>query len=267
MMSSPRSFAAAGASADPSPTAVIGSLIDAVTTANVGVPLDTLGMHSCFESSAVLQSFSEYMHRFRRFRSVDALWVQALVLAHRLQARMDLPITPENVHRLMLTCFLITAKLHIENSQANKIIGSAGGCPTDELTAMECALLTLMDWSVLVLPEEYSLVMDNLDMLEAHTAAVGGGDVAPLLPEALAHMLDNRRAAVLARGSTKLMIRSGVSVRHSPAPPKRSSTSTSTSTSSGRPQMQPARRGGRLQEAVSFGRLVVREDSSSTTGA
>eukprot|EP01062_Namystynia_karyoxenos_P051623 TRINITY_DN4063_c0_g1_i5.p1 TRINITY_DN4063_c0_g1~~TRINITY_DN4063_c0_g1_i5.p1 ORF type:complete len:304 (+),score=83.89 TRINITY_DN4063_c0_g1_i5:97-912(+) len=248
------------------PSAIIGGLVDAVAAANGGAQsVNSRDIRSVFEcTQAPSLSFSEYMKRFRRFRQVDSLWVQAIVIAHRLQTKADTPINSHTVHRLMLTCFLCAAKLNIDNSEANKIVAGHGGVQTSELSFMETCLLIILDWTVLVSGEEWSLIMDNLDLLEAHAAAVrGSGGPATLLPEALARALDNLRGLPCAEGAT---------VVHVPAPP---STTRTAGTFGGRchERAQPrteependqlkssassaARRGNRLDAAMHFGRQV-----------
>eukprot|EP01062_Namystynia_karyoxenos_P051627 TRINITY_DN4063_c0_g1_i9.p1 TRINITY_DN4063_c0_g1~~TRINITY_DN4063_c0_g1_i9.p1 ORF type:complete len:277 (+),score=87.05 TRINITY_DN4063_c0_g1_i9:82-912(+) len=258
---------AAPESSGAAPFVIIGELIDAVAAANAKVVLpegDLLDLREVFECSAVPpQSFSAYMMRFRRYRQVDSLWVQALVLAHRLQTWEDVTITSHTMHRLMLTCFLCATKLNIDNSQANKIVAGHGGVPTSELSFMERCLLILLDWTVHVGGEEWSLIMDNLGMLEAHAAAVRGSEgPAPLLPEALARAIDDLRGAPRAEDAA---------VVFAPAPPSTSRDGGSGGRSLQRalyhtevPTVQqqmnrsscPARRGNRLEEAMQFGRLV-----------
>eukprot|EP01062_Namystynia_karyoxenos_P051620 TRINITY_DN4063_c0_g1_i2.p1 TRINITY_DN4063_c0_g1~~TRINITY_DN4063_c0_g1_i2.p1 ORF type:complete len:307 (+),score=101.77 TRINITY_DN4063_c0_g1_i2:97-921(+) len=247
------------------PSAIIGGLVDAVAAANGGAQsVNSRDIRSVFEcTQAPSLSFSEYMKRFRRFRQVDSLWVQAIVIAHRLQAQADTPINAHTVHRLMLACFLCATKLNIDNSQANKIIAQNGGVETGDLTCMERCLLTLLDWTILVGGEEWSLIMDNLDQLEAHAAAVRGSEgPAPLLPEALARAIDDLRGAPRAEDAA---------VVFAPAPPSTSRDGGSGGRSLQRalyhtevPTVQqqmnrsscPARRGNRLEEAMQFGRLV-----------
>eukprot|EP01062_Namystynia_karyoxenos_P077389 TRINITY_DN7786_c1_g1_i1.p1 TRINITY_DN7786_c1_g1~~TRINITY_DN7786_c1_g1_i1.p1 ORF type:complete len:381 (+),score=54.92 TRINITY_DN7786_c1_g1_i1:114-1145(+) len=184
-------------------TEVIGRLLDAVAEANKDVlPLtDDADPRSDFECVDIPnQKFSVFMRRMRRFRHADRLWLQALVLVHRLQFIARMSVTPYTVHRLMLTGFLLAAKLSYDANDVNVFVATRGGVALADLNCMEQSFLKLSQWHVIVWPEEGEVVTSSMAVLEAYAIACHNtGFAAAVFPAHVAQQLSLARNRLMHR--------------------------------------------------------------------
>eukprot|EP01062_Namystynia_karyoxenos_P030917 TRINITY_DN22998_c0_g1_i1.p1 TRINITY_DN22998_c0_g1~~TRINITY_DN22998_c0_g1_i1.p1 ORF type:complete len:314 (+),score=90.12 TRINITY_DN22998_c0_g1_i1:81-944(+) len=192
----------------PTPTEVIGLLIDTVAAANQDAPMipdgEPRGDFECVRCPR--QPFSIYMKRFTKFRRSPDLWVMALCMVNRLQREADMPVAPRVVHRLMVVALTIAVKLCFDSNKVNSLVSSFGGVDLADLNDMERTFLTLSNWEVTVWCEEYEIILKHLEDIEdyanklcASGAQLGGG--AMLLPDHITEKLDLARANVRGRAS------------------------------------------------------------------
>ena len=86
------------------------------------------------------------------------IWVYALVLLDRfLLMNGDINLTYINVHRLLLTAFVIGLKIYEDFVYSNPYYANVGGVDNQELFRMERTFLRLMDWEIAVTQEDVSL--------------------------------------------------------------------------------------------------------------
>lgn len=106
----------------------------------------------------------DYIARLRKYAHCsESVFVHALALLRRL-ASLDyrLQISPYNVHRLMITAVMISAKFLDHAWFTSSYYAKVGGIATvNEMNAMELAMLKLLDFRVFVQPDE--LAVDCVD--------------------------------------------------------------------------------------------------------
>eukprot|EP00756_Hemistasia_phaeocysticola_P035587 Hpha_TRINITY_DN16594_c3_g2::TRINITY_DN16594_c3_g2_i3::g.136657::m.136657 len=94
-------------------------------------------------------------------------WVVTAVLAHKLLDRSDSCLGVFNAHRLMLTAVMVSIKLRRDVSCVPRAFFEKTGVPIKDLVKMEKIFLSLMDWEVNVIGQEYQRVAAALAMPNA----------------------------------------------------------------------------------------------------
>ena len=86
----------------------------------------------------------------------DAVFVNATVLLRRLVKKDSrLALSHHNVHRMLITAVMISAKFLDHAWYSNSYYAKVGGIPSvDELNFLEVQMLKLLDYRILVSPEE-----------------------------------------------------------------------------------------------------------------
>lgn len=110
-----------------------------------------------FSTSIADIGIQDYIQRLLRYtKCSDAVFVNAIVLLRRL-AKKDkrLQLTHHNVHRLLITSVMISAKFLDHAWYSNSYYATVGGIPSvQELNCLEVQMLKLLDYRVLVAAEE-----------------------------------------------------------------------------------------------------------------
>jgi hypothetical protein len=101
-----------------------------------------------------------------------------------MQKHESLRLTSLNVHRLVLTGVMLSAKFLDDRYFNNAFYAKVGGVSTPELNRLEMEMLTLLDFRLLVTPEDVQqlLYMAQTGRLAGLMLAVSGVHVVP--PEA-----------------------------------------------------------------------------------
>ena len=111
-----------------------------------------------FEAYAVPNiSISKYFHRLDKyFWSSDECYVYSLILVDRLiHKHPTLYLTSHNVHRLLVTAIVISAKIRDDCYFNNKFYSSVAGIRLSELNYLELHFLLLLDFELYVSLEEF----------------------------------------------------------------------------------------------------------------
>lgn len=130
---------------------------------------------------APLLSIHEYIQRIATyFRCSDECFVLALVYIDRImKLHPEFTICNLNIHRLLVTSVMLSAKFFDDVYYSNAYYARVGGVRTLELNALEVLFLRLIKWRLHVLPMEYELYRRHV-----LTAVHGGGEQPAELPGA-----------------------------------------------------------------------------------
>jgi hypothetical protein len=80
----------------------------------------------------------------------DQSVVVALVLMRRFSVSSGLPLTLHMMHRLFIACLLVGAKAHQDVFPCNMLVAKVSGIVCAELNRLETALLSGVNWNLLV---------------------------------------------------------------------------------------------------------------------
>jgi hypothetical protein len=114
-----------------------------------------------FESSfAPPLDIADYLHRLQHYlRSEDAICAAVVVLLRKYVVATGRPLTIFNVHRLLATALLITAKLYSDHFFCNQAVAVVAGLPNAELNRLELAFLHVVDFNASVAREDVDYVL------------------------------------------------------------------------------------------------------------
>eukprot|EP01062_Namystynia_karyoxenos_P079774 TRINITY_DN8476_c0_g1_i1.p1 TRINITY_DN8476_c0_g1~~TRINITY_DN8476_c0_g1_i1.p1 ORF type:complete len:240 (+),score=35.54 TRINITY_DN8476_c0_g1_i1:116-835(+) len=98
-----------------------------------------------------------------------------LIFMDRFRMYTDTVLTSFNVHRLMLTCFVVAAKLRDDVYYANKYYASIGGVALRDMNTMEAVFLTYVDWDLHVSRQSFEACLRAIKRI----ATAGGSAPAP----------------------------------------------------------------------------------------
>jgi len=107
-------------------------------------------------------SIGNYLARLHKyFCATNECYVLALVYMDRV-SKIDpnLALSLMNAHRLLATCAMVAAKYNDDAYYSNSYYAKVGGLTLKELNMLEARLIKLLDWKLLVSPEEYQLYHD-----------------------------------------------------------------------------------------------------------
>merc|ERR1719197_1026746 len=113
-------------------------------------------------------------HRAWAVDSVTGL--QAVALMMRFSERTGLALTSLMVHRMLLVAILVAAKAHHDSVPRNSDFARAAGLPLSEMNRLERALISGVDWHVVVTKTDVQYVVArfaatrDLPTLPSHAA-------------------------------------------------------------------------------------------------
>lgn len=113
-----------------------------------------------------------YVHRLHAgFRCSDSVFVSALILLDRLlggpvhSGLGQLRLTVWNVHRMFLTCLILSAKYAEDGAFCNAHYGRVGGIHIQEVNRLEKSVFEAVNYNLRVEPEEYTAYIGALGAL------------------------------------------------------------------------------------------------------
>lgn len=128
-------------------------------------------------------SIQDYLVRIAKYTKCSpAAFIHALAHLMRLAEKHEsLRLTGLNVHRLVLTGVMLSAKFLDDRYFNNAFYAKVGGVSTIELNRLEMEMLTLLDFRLLVTPEDVQqlLYMAQSGRLAGLMLAVGGVHLVP----------------------------------------------------------------------------------------
>lgn len=104
-------------------------------------------------------SIKQYLERIQRFFVCsDECFVLVLVYISRAVKREPaMTICDLSVHRVLFLAMMLAAKVHDDKSYSNSYYAKVGGLPVKEVNALEHRFLEMLDWKLVVQPNEYQL--------------------------------------------------------------------------------------------------------------
>jgi len=91
--------------------------------------------------------------------------IAAHMLIERVRAKYSLVVTPLNVHRLVITALVLASKILDDVQPSMYYFAVLGGLPQEELSRLEVAFLSLLDYDVqidpLVFRAKYELLLES----------------------------------------------------------------------------------------------------------
>ena len=116
---------------------------------------DITYFHGCSPPKIKIQ---EYLHRLLQYtQHQNEVLVGALVYLRRVyQKHPKIGFVPETIHRLILTSFVVSAKMHEDYNMKLGHYAKIGGVSIFELKRLELCLLHLLDFRLFVTIESYN---------------------------------------------------------------------------------------------------------------
>ena len=107
--------------------------------------------HSRVLPKASLRTLAASMVRARVAVDLTTISI-AVVLLLRYNATH--PVTAHMMHRLFVACVLVGAKAHQDKFPCNKLLGTAVGVKSSEMNRIEWAIITALDWRLVVTQQD-----------------------------------------------------------------------------------------------------------------
>ena len=126
--------------------------------------LDDMQLVTRFHSSRIPGiTIPDYFKRIAKYSfSTPECHVIALIYIDRFCAAKQLPLTFRSIHRLVIVCVMIAAKLRDDVYYSNEYYASVGGVMNRELNELEVDLLLAIGWRTHVSREEFKRYLDAL---------------------------------------------------------------------------------------------------------
>lgn len=105
---------------------------------------------------------SRYILRMKMYSNAEPLIFVFTVIYIRRLALRGIPVTRFTLHRLVLSCFLLSWKFYSDSFKNNKYIAGLGGIKLRELNFLEVETLRLLQFHLCVEPEEYQTAVGFL---------------------------------------------------------------------------------------------------------
>jgi hypothetical protein len=111
--------------------------------------------NDCFFLEKISQSFSWYVNRLRVYIGcAEFELIGAVIILARVSVKMK--INKNNIHKLFLTCLLISRIILTDYINCIKIFSKVGNVSVKELKVMEYNLLKILDWNVNITAIQYA---------------------------------------------------------------------------------------------------------------
>ncbi|KAF8279568.1 putative CYC2-like cyclin 6 [Trypanosoma cruzi] len=113
--------------------------------------------NTSFSSSQIPQiSVFDYIRRIAKYSYCSPeCFVLSIIYIDRYLFATKFPLTFRNVHRLMITAVIVSAKLRDDTHYSNTYYASLGGISTAELNGLELEFLKTIDWMTWVEPSQF----------------------------------------------------------------------------------------------------------------
>eukprot|EP01062_Namystynia_karyoxenos_P048278 TRINITY_DN366_c0_g1_i1.p1 TRINITY_DN366_c0_g1~~TRINITY_DN366_c0_g1_i1.p1 ORF type:complete len:210 (+),score=57.50 TRINITY_DN366_c0_g1_i1:112-741(+) len=99
----------------------------------------------------------DYVIRMLKYSGCSSeVFTMAALYTRRLRSSGGVRLTSLNVHRVLLACVVVAAKLRDDAFHSNRFYARMGGVELEELNNLERVLLDLLQWHVRVDPEEFA---------------------------------------------------------------------------------------------------------------
>jgi len=111
-------------------------------------------------------SINDYLSRIATyFQCSSECFVLALIYVDRIvKLHPEFTISLLNIHRLLVTSVMLSAKFFDDVYYSNSYYAKVGGVRTQELNALEAQFLRLIEWKLHVFPQEYDQYRNHVLM-------------------------------------------------------------------------------------------------------
>eukprot|EP01065_Artemidia_motanka_P019181 TRINITY_DN2273_c3_g1_i2.p1 TRINITY_DN2273_c3_g1~~TRINITY_DN2273_c3_g1_i2.p1 ORF type:complete len:233 (+),score=29.57 TRINITY_DN2273_c3_g1_i2:184-882(+) len=103
------------------------------------------------------------------------VFIVMAIYLNRYRHKTGAPLNSYTMHRLMLTSFVVAAKVRDDVYYANKYYATVGGVSVRDLNAMEATFLTVMDWDLHVDGDEFEASIGALSRGAPHRSREDAG--------------------------------------------------------------------------------------------
>eukprot|EP01061_Rhynchopus_euleeides_P032690 TRINITY_DN5438_c0_g1_i1.p1 TRINITY_DN5438_c0_g1~~TRINITY_DN5438_c0_g1_i1.p1 ORF type:complete len:279 (+),score=103.66 TRINITY_DN5438_c0_g1_i1:176-1012(+) len=182
-------------------------------------------------------SIQDYLIRMCKYGYCsNEVFVCMVIYLGRIRARVGTTFTSHNIHRLLLTSFVVAAKLRDDTYYSNKYYASIGGVSLPDMNKMEQCFLRCTGWELHISKKEY----DQYYAAMANSSSRRNSHVRSGVPAAgEAQEADHHEAAAHGNASPSGSPQSNIAASHqstrtsaSTAPPTKASGHTSGSSAS-----------------------------------
>eukprot|EP00756_Hemistasia_phaeocysticola_P014723 Hpha_TRINITY_DN15356_c1_g1::TRINITY_DN15356_c1_g1_i4::g.90906::m.90906 len=111
----------------------------------------------CMSPNDFVVRLCKYAH------SSPQVFICSIVFLERYIDRTGTSVNSRNFHRLLLTAFVVAAKLRDDVYYTNSYYASIGGLDPHVVNALEIAMLKALDWEVAVRTEEFEAVQNAIN--------------------------------------------------------------------------------------------------------
>ena len=130
-------------------------------------------------------SIQDYLDRIFKYASCSCeCFVLALIYIDRVIQRQNFVINSLNVHRIIITSVMLSAKFFDDHYFKNAFYAKVGGVPCAEMNSLEVEFLFLINFSLHVSPDNYSRYYNELCN---HARTMADMVVPPPLPSPTPH--------------------------------------------------------------------------------
>jgi len=143
---------------------VVAYFLTQLVTLNDSLPYDRKSS-ATFAGKAIPEiSIEHYMDRIIRYTpcSPECFHI-ALIHVDKLIQTQGLFINSYNIHRILLISVMVAAKLYDDTTYNNKYYARVGGIALSELNALEAKYLRMINYNLVVCPEEFELYTNELE--------------------------------------------------------------------------------------------------------
>eukprot|EP01060_Flectonema_neradi_P026798 TRINITY_DN3613_c0_g1_i1.p1 TRINITY_DN3613_c0_g1~~TRINITY_DN3613_c0_g1_i1.p1 ORF type:complete len:221 (+),score=20.74 TRINITY_DN3613_c0_g1_i1:54-716(+) len=108
-----------------------------------------------------------FLARFCKYSDCEpAVFIFMVIYLMRFESVTGTAITAKNIHRLIISAFVVATKIRDDENPCNVFYSRLGGIPLRELRTLESAFLVDIDFTLEVSPEEFSAMERALKSLE-----------------------------------------------------------------------------------------------------
>ncbi|KAJ9446031.1 Cyclin-U4-1 [Diplonema papillatum] len=121
-----------------------------------------------FDGRRVTVSIEDYLVRLAKYGACSReVFVIAYVYLRRFFAATRFPLTSFNVHRVLLSAFVLAAKYQDDHFYSNKFYSQLGGVTLCELSRLEQHFLFHVQWELFVSEEQFAEAKKQLAKVPA----------------------------------------------------------------------------------------------------
>eukprot|EP00754_Rhynchopus_humris_P014902 Rhum_TRINITY_DN14420_c12_g1::Rhum_TRINITY_DN14420_c12_g1_i2::g.89520::m.89520 len=117
-------------------------------------------------------SIQDYLIRMCKYGYCShEVFICMVIYLGRIRAKVGTTFTSCNIHRLLLTSFVVAAKLRDDTYYSNKYYASIGGVSLQDMNKMEQQFLTCTGWELHISKKEYDQYFAAMHASTSSTSA------------------------------------------------------------------------------------------------